>query len=424
MKVICNPLSIPVNPPVDRQYTLFGRSGIQSLGEAGPTLLDDITYFGVSPDPRAWDLLAIALSVVSADEGCARNRSADGWTREIQLEVSVQDARFWDSQKPILQKILRFLTGDIWNLSFVSGGLAAPKIKKNKRKSDEEAVCLLSGGADSLSGAIDLKAQGKNLLLVSQISDGDKGNQRVFADVIAGVGHHLQLNHNISSPVVGERSQRSRSILFIAYGVLGATVLETFKAGNTVKLYVPENGFISLNIPLTPLRIGSLSTRTTHPYYFRLVQTLLDNAGLQVSIENPYQFKTKGELFSDCQTPELLKRFVCESTSCGRFKRNAYRHCGRCVPCLIRRAALHKWKFKDTTTYVYGDLSINDGDHKDFDDVRSACFAVQKVKAAGLDEWVGGCLSSTQVGETKDYKALLERGVAELGAFLKSAGAM
>jgi len=424
MKVICSPFSIAVNPPVDRQYTLFGRSGIQTMGEAGPTLFNDITYFGVSPDPRAWDLLAIALSVVSADEGCARNRSADGWTRDILLQISVQDTRFWESQKPILQQILRFLTGDIWDLSFVSGGLAAPNIKKNKRKSDEDAVCLLSGGADSLSGAMDLKALGKKLLLVSQVSDGDKENQKLFANAIAGEGHHLQLNHNISSPVVCERSQRSRSILFIAYGVLGATVLERYTAGNTVKLYIPENGFISLNIPLTPLRIGTLSTRTTHPFYIRLVQNLLDTAGLKVSIENPYQFKTKGELFNECQIPDLLKRFVCMSTSCGRFKRNSYRHCGRCVPCLIRRAALHRWKFKDSTTYVYGDISIDDKDHKEFDDVRSACFAVQKVKTAGLDEWVGGCLSSTQVGETKDYIALLERGVAELGAFLKSAGAM
>lgn len=101
-----------------------------------------------------------------------------------------------------------------------------------------------------------------------------------------------------------------------------------------------------------------------------------------------------------------------------------YRHCGRCVPCLIRRAALHKWKLKDTTIYVYNDLSISDQDHKDFDDVRSASFAVQQVKAKGLDDWVGGCLSSTQVGDTKDYRALLERGIAELGAFLKASGAM
>src|SRR4029077_3996326 len=123
--------------------------------------------------------------------------------------------------------------------------------------------------------------------LVSQVSNGDKGHQQSFAATIAGSNHHLQLNHNITSPVVAERSQRSRSILFIAYGILGATLLEKYQAGERVTLFLPENGFISLNIPLTPLRIGSLSTRTTHPFYLRHFQELLNLAGFRVDIENP-----------------------------------------------------------------------------------------------------------------------------------------
>jgi hypothetical protein len=424
MKVVCNPLNISVNQTVDRQYTLFGRSDVQTIGEAGPTLIHDLELFGVAPHVRAWDLLTIAISVVAADEGCARDRSPDGWTREILLDVSLNEPRFWKSQKALLKQIFRFLTGDIWDLNFEGGGVAPPKIKKNNRKSTEECVCLLSGGADSLTGAIDLGIQKERLLLVSQVSHGDKDHQIQFAKAIAGEGHHLQLNHNIWSPVVAERSQRSRSILFIAYGVLGATILERYKEGESVKLYVPENGFISLNVPLTPLRLGSLSTRTTHPYYMRLLQRLLENAGLRVSIKNPYQFKTKGEMFSECKDQALLKRRVCDSTSCGRFRRMAHRHCGRCVPCLVRRAALHKWKVMDTTTYVYKDLSINDEDHKEFDDVKSACFAVHQVKTRGLANWIGGALSSSQVDEIENCEALLKRGISELGVFLKSEGAM
>ena len=423
MKVLCNASKTAVHPPADRQYTLFGRPEIQSLGSAGPTLVDDLEHFGVSPDPRAWDFLAIALAVVAADEGCSRAMSPDGWTREIALQVSLNETSFWQSQKEQLEKILRFLTGDIWSLTFESNGVALPKPKR-KRKSEEDSVCLLSGGADSLTGAIDLAARGKKPLFVSQVSDGDKDHQTDFAKAIIGDGHHLQLNHNISSPVVGERSQRSRSILFIAYGILGATVLERYKTGEVVTLYVPENGFISLNIPLTPLRLGSLSTRTTHPYYMGLLRTLLQNAGLRISIINPFQFKTKGELFTECQNQTLLNKLVCSSTSCGRYKRMAYRHCGRCVPCLIRRAALFGAKITDTTTYVFKDLSIDDANHKQFDDVMSACYAVHQVKTQGLDKWVGGGLSSTQLGDTKPFREVLERGIVELGAFLKSVGAM
>jgi len=39
--------------------------------------------------------------------------------------------------------------------------------------------------------------------------------------------------------------------------------------GRRFVLRVPENGLIALNVPLDPLRLGSNSTRTTHPYYMQ-----------------------------------------------------------------------------------------------------------------------------------------------------------
>ncbi|MCZ7581789.1 MAG: hypothetical protein M5U21_13400 [Fimbriimonadaceae bacterium] len=56
-----------------------------------------------------------------------------------------------------------------------------------------------------------------------------------------------------------------------------------------------------MNVPLTSLRIGSLSTRTTHPYFLRQIQSIWDAVGLNVEIQNPYQFRTKGELLADLQ---------------------------------------------------------------------------------------------------------------------------
>ena len=55
-----------------------------------------------------------------------------------------------------------------------------------------------------------------------------------------------------------------------------AIVLKQF-AKCVFEIIVPENGYISLNIPLTYSRIGSSSTRTTHPYYFELLNQLLKN---------------------------------------------------------------------------------------------------------------------------------------------------
>jgi hypothetical protein len=422
-KIVCSPLSMPFTGNVDLQFVLFGRPSLASLGAAGPTLFDDVEQFGIAPPVRAWDLLSLALGIGAADEGCVRKGSSDGWTREIHLNVAVQDATFWSSQRNCIEKMLHFLTGDIWRVDFGKGGTMPPKPTR-MRASEEDCVCLLSGGADSLTGAIDLVAKGKTPLLVSQVSKGDKDVQRYFANTIAGANHHLQLNHNISLPNVSERSQRARSVLFIAYGVLAATSLEFYKSKGNTSLFIPENGYISLNVPLTPLRMGSLSTRTTHPYYMGMFQRLLDAANLRVKLENPYQFQTKGELFKQCKNQKLLKKLACQSTSCGRYARMGFQHCGRCVPCIIRRAALYAYGITDTTKYRYGDLSINNGKHRHFDDVRSASFAVHQVKSFGLESWIGGALSTTQLGDTTSYRALISRGIDELSVFLDDVGAL
>lgn len=64
-----------------------------------------------------------------------------------------------------------------------------------------------------------------------------------------------------------EDTTRSRSLMFFAHAIVLASGI-----GHHVDLYVPENGVISLNIPLTVMRLGSLSTRTTHPYFMGMFQ--------------------------------------------------------------------------------------------------------------------------------------------------------
>ena len=104
-----------------------------------------------------------------------------------------------------------------------------------------------------------------------------------------------------------ESSQRARSIVFLSYGVLLATALNPYLDGREVTLYVCENGFISLNPPMTGSRLGSLSTRTTHPLFLRLFQQLLSSADIRVQLKNPYQYMTKGEMIRACTNQALLK---------------------------------------------------------------------------------------------------------------------
>lgn len=405
----------------DLEVILYSHANTPKRGAVGASILYAVRRAKLDPDPRAWDLLSIALAVVAADTCVPRGTSPDGWTREIGLTVAVSDVAFWASQRPLLEEQLRFLTTDLWTVAFADGGVRLTPPDKPILP-DEDCVSLLSGGMDSLVGAIDIVSQGRRPFVVSQVAQGDKGKQSLFASIIGGGLRHLQLNHDANAPGINERSQRARSIIFLAYAVLVASSLKRYRDGQHIPLYVCENGFIAINPALTPGRLGSLSTRTAHPVFLTLFQRLLDNAGLRARIENPYAFKTKGAMLAGCADQKLLRQHVANSTSCGRFARMGYCHCGRCVPCLIRRAAFHAWNQADTTKYRYARLSKDDADHARFDDVRSAAIAVADVRSEGLDRWLGASLASPLIGNAASYRDVTRRGIDEMGAFLDAMG--
>ena len=408
--------------PSDLDVVLFGNSGDPMRGSVGAALKHAIMREKVVPAPRAWDLLALALAVVSADLAGHRERSPDGWTREFDLTVSVVDAPFWNANAQAIQQLLAYLSTDRWTLRFVEGGIL-PQPDRHPEHPNEDCVVLLSGGLDSYIGAIDLAAQGKKALAVSQMVRGDGEKQVAFAAEIGGGLRHFQANHNADVPdPENPPSQRARSIIFLAYGVLMATTLARYHAGDEVTLYVCENGFIALNPPLTGGRIGSLSTRTTHPVVFALLQQVLDAAGLRVRIVNPYRFKTKGEMLRDCLNQELLGAHAYQTTSCGRFKQFGYNHCGRCVPCQVRRAAFLAWRGQDLTNYVYGNLALDDDEHAGFDDVRSALIGIAERRDVGTARWLGSTLSSSLVTDKQALAHTVERGLAEIEALMLALG--
>jgi len=279
---------------------------------------------------------------------------------------------------------------------------------------------LLSGGLDSFIGIVDLVKKGLKPFAVSQKVNDDSRKQRDIVNLFSPQIPLIQLNHNINVPdSESPPSQRARSIIFLAYGVLIASCLEKHKQGQLVTLYMCENGYISLNPPLTNIRIGSLSTRTTHPIFLNFFQQLLDNIGLKITIENPYQYKTKGEMLKECLNQDVLQSYASKTTSCGRYRVHKHQHCGRCVPCLVRRAAFKKWGVKDDTKYKYDDLSIKSDNYSNYDDVKSASMAIVEVRGKGLDAWLGSNLSTALLGDTTRYKNTITTGLGELEEFLK-----
>jgi len=406
----------------DLDVILYGHTDDHARGSVGAALKQAIIRNKNKPAPRAWDLLSLALSVVSADFAGHRALSPDGWTREFDITVSVVDAPFWNANVGKIEKLLAFLTTDRWNINFIEGGIL-PAPDRSATYPDEDCIVLLSGGLDSYVGAIDLSTAGKKPLAVSQVVRGDAEKQCIFADEIGGGLRHFQVNHNAKVPdPENPPSQRARSIVFIAYGVFMATTLARYHAGDEVTLYICENGFIAINPPLTGGRLGSLSTRTTHPVFLSLVQQLLDEAGIRVRIVNPYRFKTKGEMLLECSNQALLESHAFQTTSCGRFKHFGYKHCGRCIPCLVRRAAFNTWKGKDLTSYEYTNLARDDGEHAGFDDVRSALIGIAECGELGVQRWLGAMLSSDLVTDKDELEKTVERGLLEIQTLLTGLG--
>lgn len=414
MRLLCAPDGYPFPADDDALHVvLYGQPGRTDRGSAGAAARYDVLRAKLDASPRAWDFLSLALSVVTADLAGLRERSSDGWTREFDLSVAVSEPDFWATQAAALEKALAFLTTDRWQLRFVDGG-TVPEAPQDSLYPDEDCVVLLSGGLDSLIGAIDRVEEGKKPLALSQIVRGDAEKQSDFASRIGGGLRHLQLNHNAGAPGTEEPSQRARSLGFIAFGALAGTTLARHHDGATVPLYLCENGFIALNPPLTGARVGSLSTRTAHPEFLDRIQEIFNSADLRISIENPYLHKTKGEMLLGCMDQDLLRQEASASTSCGRFQRYNYRHCGRCVPCQVRRAAFMAWGQPDETVYVYDDLGKKDGDHSAFDDVRSVAMALAQVYSDGLDTWISSALSMPRIGDVTPLRALIERGLYEM----------
>lgn len=325
----------------------------------------------------AIDLLILAVGVFAADIRISRDSSQDSWTREIELFIPVSNLALWEKQKGLIETMLCFLTGDRWNIVFrmrpQGMKTIAPAIGK-KTKLDSNVLCLFSGGLDSFIGAINLLANKKPLVLLGHHKSPDVfAPQQTCYQALKTLFptqdlKFLDIYLNIPKKIFDsdEKTERSRSFLFLSLGTLFASTLN-----NENHLIVPENGLISLNVPLTPLRLGSLSTKTTHPYFLDKFQELVKSLDLKVNISNPYRFKTKGEMLSESVNATVLNQnarltMSCAHPTAARWLGQSSRHCGECVPCIIRRAAFHKANIEDETTYKSKRLSTRNAQVKAF----------------------------------------------------------
>jgi len=314
---------------------------------------------GIGAPIRTWfdgnvrDFLDLAIVVYMADELVYRGSQPDGWRRPLHFVMPVRNPTVWQGAEGRLVRTMSFLSGDDFTFAWSQCSRVPPyHVKRHRRTIPRgyDAVCLFSGGIDSLCGAYDLLRRGNRVLLVGHSAKPvDSSAQRElarwlkerFGDAVSLVqcwcarSRHQRANR-FALPDAAEDTHRTRSLLFLA---LAAAVAS---AAHVDAIHMPENGLIALNSPLEISRMGPLSTRTAHPAFLvELLGVMHEVGAFSGTFRNPFLYQSKAQVVSG--SPAELRSVLRRTVSCahpGRVRARGKRHCGYCVPCLYRRDSL------------------------------------------------------------------------------------
>lgn len=402
------------------------------------TVLKKLQTKGIYPTEDGFDILALAALVYLADTRISRVlHSQDSWTREISIELPVLNSTKWNENKELFSRMLNFLTGDKWSLAFTQRDrIFAGEQQAQLEPPLYDIVTLFSGGMDSLISTINHLENKKKVALISHAGDGytkntQKNLMQSFSEKYpenkpAYNDLWMVFNKDILPGGEIENSTRSRSFLFIAFGIFTLSGI----SGATT-LQVPENGLIALNVPLDDLRVGSYSTRTTHPFYIGLWNAVLAGLGIGLTVENPHWNRTKGEMADECLNKEFLLQMIPVSISCSSPQKARWsgfkpQHCGYCVPCLIRRAAMQKaFGFGiDPTTYTKSSVRqlITNHDQGEGTQLRSFQFAIKRIteqpkSAQFLIHKTGSLVGNSSY--LQELAGVYQRGLLEVNDFIE-----
>ena len=393
-----------------------------------------LSKYKLSPSEWISDFMNLSLAVYSSDQLISRKQFGFyNWSRHIKLHIPVIDEKLWENNKEIVEQLLSFLSGDKWEVLFRSRNSYFNETLVVKPNIDN--ACLFSGGLDSFVGGINALNDNKDTVFVSHHKGGNSGEKTIQSLLVKALKDEFELKDvthfsffvqpQQKNNIYGkESSQRARSILFIALGLLVAN-----SYGDRTTLLIPENGLISLNVPLTKTRLGSYSTKTTHPKFIDKINILLNNLGIENKLLNPYGFLTKGEMLQNCERIDILKKYSSRTLSCskaGYYKQwqgAEEEQCGFCTPCIIRRSAMKGAGIESYDSKYYLNIKRDSPSPKDQRgrDLRAFKIGIERINSE-KDKNLFSLLSAGSLpGSENDLKNYLDvyiRGMREVEEFI------
>ena len=315
-----------------------------------PSILDTYHYDGWKSVHH--DLLVVCAAVEFADRRYTRSNIR--WSRRFHITVPVLERDVWQQQnvQASLSDMLRHLTGDDWQFSFVEAR-SSVVVSHRQRSLDfgdsKQFTVAYSDGLDSrcVSGIYD---KGNAVRVrISKSKDKIKPGDRPF-DLIP---FEVKLKSR-------ESGVRSRGFKFAAITAIAGQL------SGVGKIIVPESGQGALGPVLIPLHNVYADYRN-YPTFFRkmerFIKTLLE---YEVTYEQPRLWYTKGQTISTfLAQPGITTKDILSTRSCWQQRWNIridgkLRQCGLCAACLLRRMSLHSARIEEPNdTYMFSDLKVS-----------------------------------------------------------------
>jgi hypothetical protein len=376
------------------------------------------TYFFAEWDELLYDALIVAAAVEFCDR--VQKRLSGKWGRKFELEIPVHDAYHWNSSQVSysLKRVLDFLTGDDWMLSFVRRKHSEAPVRQIEfpLSSNISTILPFSDGLDSLAVAGLLRVDFGNeleLVRLGRKSVPRRGRHYVYPFTA------VPFRVSIPGKQVFESSVRSRGFKFSIISAIAAFM------SNAPRVILPESGQGALGPVISNFGDVYPDYRNHPAFTARMGDFIHSLFGRRIIFELPRIWHTKGE---------TLKKYldVCEeassqwqkSLSCWQGNRQVsvnkkHRQCGVCAACLLRRLSIQSAGLIDVKeSYVWENLGSNL-----FEDGVAAGFPRNKITSKMKDYMVAGVLHLDYLALIKNdelQKPSLDRSISELARVTNS----
>jgi 7-cyano-7-deazaguanine synthase in queuosine biosynthesis len=317
------------------------------------------------------DLLDLGITVFMSDRYTKR---AHHLGRRMGILMPTRHPDVWSRAQPAVMRAVSFLARDDFSIHFTKRREPLGQYSQlPQQRDDKRCVCLLSGGIDSVAGAIWTLENGLRPIFVSHYASPRLAStqknvvihlEHIFRTELQHIGVYVnRVRGKLGAPLKSLMVQHLRTFLFLSLAT--AVALEL----GIRKVFIFENGPVALNPLFSEARIN---TRTAHVHFLGYFRQLIKAVfKVDLEIENPFAYETKGEVTSLLAKPKY-ERLISETESCWYTfrvgmralkmeRRFSGRHDGDCFPCILRRTAVHHaglWeKDGDYLVNVFGEFS-------------------------------------------------------------------